>query len=163
MHDIKAIRDNPEAFERAWASRGLGAQTPELLRFDERLRAAQTLLQAAQNRRNEVSKLVGQAKAKRDDAAANALIEEAEQLRYRISVLDQEVGVAKAELELRLVALPNLPADDVPTGADEHGNVEVRRWGEPFAIENPKDHVDLGAGLGMMDFEAAARLEMWLS
>ncbi len=158
MHDIKAIRDDPEAFDRAWASRGLGPQTPELLQFDEQLRAAQTALQAAQNRRNEVAKLVGQAKARKDDAAANALIEEAEQLRYRISVLDQEAGAAKAELDLRLVALPNLPAADVPTGADEHGNVEARRWGEPFKIENPKDHVDLGAGLGMMDFEAAARM-----
>ena len=158
MHDIKAIRDDPGAFDRAWASRGLGAQTAELLQLDERLRAAQTALQAAQGRRNEVAKLIGQAKAKKDDAAANALIEEAEQLRYRISVLDQEAGAAKAQLELLTVALPNLPAADVPVGADEHGNVEVRRYGEPNAIENPKDHVDLGAGLGMMDFEAAARM-----
>jgi seryl-tRNA synthetase len=158
MHDIKAIRDDPGAFDRAWASRGLVAQTAELLRLDEQLRAALTALQAAQSRRNEVAKLVGQAKAKQDDGGANALIEEAERLRYRIAVLEQEAGAAKAELELRLVALPNLPASEVPLGADEHANVEVRRFGEPYEFENPKDHVDLGAGLGMMDFEAAARM-----
>jgi seryl-tRNA synthetase len=158
MHDIKAIRDDPEAFDRAWASRGLEAHTAELLRLDQQLRAAQTELQAAQGRRKEVAKLVGQAKAKKDEAVANALIEEAERLRYRIAVLDQEAGATKAELELRLVALPNLPAADVPVGADEHGNVEVRRFGEPYKFDNPKDHVDLGAGLGMMDFEAAARM-----
>ena len=78
MHDIKAIRDDPEAFDRAWASRGLGAQTPELLRFDEQLRGAQTALQAAQNRRNEASKLIGQAKAKKDEATASALMAEVE-------------------------------------------------------------------------------------
>ncbi len=158
MHDIKAIRDDPEAFDRAWASRGLAPQTAELLRLDAQLRAAQTELQAAQSRRNEVAKLTGQAKAKKDEAAANALIEEAEKLRYRIQVLDQEAGASKAELELLMVALPNLPAADVPAGADEHGNVEVRRYGEPYRIEHPKDHVDLGAALGMMDFEAAARM-----
>jgi len=158
MHDIKAIRDDPEAFDCAWASRGLGAQTPELLQFDEQLRAAQTALQAAQSRRNEASKLIGQAKAKKDEATASALMAEVEALKEEMHGLDVRVDIAKAELELRLVALPNLPADDVPAGADEHGNVEVRRWGEPFAIENPKDHVDLGAGLGMMDFEAAARM-----
>ena len=158
MHDIKAIRDDPEAFDCAWASRGLGAQTPELLQFDEQLRAAQTALQAAQSRRNEASKLIGQAKAKKDEATASALMAEVEALKEEMHGLDVRVDIAKAELELRLVDLPNLPADDVPAGADEHGNVEVRRWGEPFAIENPKDHVDLGAGLGMMDFEAAARM-----
>src|SRR5579871_6343623 len=89
MHDIKAIRDDPAAFDRGWESRGLAPQTAELLKLDEHLRAAQTSLQAEQSRRNEVAKLVGQAKAKKDDAAANALIEEAERLRYRISVLDR--------------------------------------------------------------------------
>jgi len=158
MHDIKAIRDDPDAFDRAWASRGLGPQTSELLKLDESLRAAQTSLQAAQNRRNEASKLIGQAKAKKDGATASALMAEVEILKGEIQGFDAEATRAKAELELLMVALPNLPAADVPVGEDEHGNVELRRWGEPFKIENPKDHVDLGAALGMMDFEAAARM-----
>ena len=158
MHDIKAIRDDPDAFDRAWASRGLGPQAAGLLRWDERLRAAQTSLQAAQSRRNEASKLIGQAKARKDEAAAGALMAEVEALKDQIRVSEAHAETAKAELELRLVALPNLPASDVPAGADEHGNVEVRRFGEPYKFENPKDHVDLGAGLGMMDFEAAARM-----
>jgi seryl-tRNA synthetase len=158
MHDIKAIRDDPEAFDRAWASRGLGPQTAELLRLDEQLRAAQTSLQAGQSRRNEASKLIGQAKARKDEAAAATLMAEVEALKEQNHGFDVAADIAKAELELRLVALPNLPAADVPTGADEHGNVEVRRFGEPYKFDNPKDHVDLGAGLGMMDFEAAARM-----
>ena len=158
MHDIKAIRDDPEAYDRAWASRGLGPQAAELLAIDERLRAAQTEQQAAQGRRNEVSKQIGQAKAKKDEAGAQALMAEVEALKERIQVADAQSASAKAELELRLVALPNLPDPDVPVGADEHSNVEVRRYGEPYKIETPKDHVDLGAGLGMMDFEAAARM-----
>jgi seryl-tRNA synthetase len=158
MHDIRAIRDDPDAFDRAWASRGLPAQTPALLALDERLRGAQTALQAAQGRRNEASKLIGQAKARKDEAAAATLMAEVEALKEQNHGFDVAADIAKAELELRLVALPNLPAADVPTGADEHGNVEVRRFGEPYKFDNPKDHVDLGAGLGMMDFEAAARM-----
>jgi seryl-tRNA synthetase len=158
MHDIKAIRDDPDAFDRAWASRGLNVDMTEMLSLDEGLRTAQTSLQAAQNRRNEASKLIGHAKAKRDEAAANLLIAETENLRNQIQSLEAKASSFKAELELLLVALPNLPAADVPVGADEHGNVEVRRFGEPYRFENPKDHVDLGAGLGMMDFEAAARM-----
>jgi seryl-tRNA synthetase len=158
MHDIKAIRDDPDAFDRAWASRGLSPQTPDLLMLDERLRAAQTALQAAQSRRNDASKLIGQAKAKKDEAAATALMAEVEGLKGVIAAETAAETDAGARLRERLAALPNLPVAGVPVGEDEHGNVEIRRWGEPFAIENPKDHVDLGAGLGMMDFEAAARM-----
>src|SRR5580692_4666993 len=114
MHDIKAIRDDPDAFDRAWASRGLGPQAAELLEWDERLRAAQTSLQAAQGRRNEASKLIGQAKARKDEAAADALMAEVEALKDPIRLFEAHAETAKAELELRLVALPNLPAPDVP-------------------------------------------------
>jgi seryl-tRNA synthetase len=158
MHDIKAIRDDPDAYDRAWTSRGLAPQAAELVALDERLRAIQTSLQAAQGRRNEASKLIGQAKARKDEAAAQALMAEVEGLKGKITedgAAEQEIA---AQLRERLAALPNLPAPDVPTGADEHDNVEVRRWGEPFKIDAPKDHVDLGAALGMMDFEAAARM-----
>ena len=158
MHDIRAIRDDPDAFDRAWSSRGLPAQSQELLALDERLRAAQTALQAAQNRRNEASKLIGQAKARKDEPAAQALMAEVEGLKAIIAEAAAAETDTAAQLRERLAALPNAPAPEVPLGEDEHGNVEVRRWGEPIRIDAPKDHVDLGAGLGMMDFEAAARM-----
>ena len=158
MHDIKAIRDNPDAYDRAWASKGLAAQTPAILELDARLRAAQTALQAAQSRRNESSKLIGQAKARKDEAEAQRLMAEVEALKTTLaeqSEIERATGEALRDI---LSTLPNLPAADVPQGADEHDNVEVRRWGEPFAIATPKDHVDLGEGLGLLDFEAAARM-----
>jgi len=158
MHDIKAIRDDPDAFDRAWASRGLPPQTPELLRLDAELRRLLTEAQEQQAIRNDLSKRIGQAKARKDEAEAARLMAEVESFKSVLSQGSINEVVARDELRDRLAALPNLPADDVPAGADEHGNVELRRWGEPFAIENPKDHVDLGAGLGMMDFEAAARM-----
>ncbi|HEX3916641.1 MAG TPA: serine--tRNA ligase [Caulobacteraceae bacterium] len=158
MHDIKAIRDDPDAFDRAWTSRGLSPQSAELLSLDERLRAAQTSLQAAQSRRNEASKLIGQAKARKDEAGAAALMAEVEGLKGAIAADTTVEAETAARLRELLAALPNVPAADVPPGADEHDNVEVRRYGEPFKIDNPKDHVDLGAGLGMMDFGAAAKM-----
>jgi seryl-tRNA synthetase len=158
MHDIKAIRDDPDAFDRAWASRGLPPQTPELLRLDAELRRLLTEAQEQQAIRNDLSKRIGQAKARKDEAEAARLLAEVADFSAVLSESGASQAAARAELETRLAALPNVPADDVPPGENEHGNVEVRRWGEPFAIENPKDHVDLGAGLGMMDFEAAARM-----
>jgi seryl-tRNA synthetase len=158
MHDIKAIRDDPDAFDRAWASRGLPRQTPELLRLDAELRRLLTEAQEQQAIRNDLSKRIGQAKARKDEAEAARLMAEVESFKTVLSEGGERQQAVRADLETRLAALPNLPADDVPPGVDEHGNVEVRRWGEPFAIENPQDHVDLGAGLGMMDFEAAARM-----
>ena len=158
MHDIKAIRENPAAFDAAWGSKGLSPQTPAILAIDADLRAAQTALQAAQSRRNDVSKLIGMAKAKKDEAAAAAHMAEVEALKATIAEQTDIERVKGEALRDILAALPNLPADDVPPGADESGNVEVRRWGQPFAIVNPKDHVDLGQGVGQMDFEAAARM-----
>ena len=158
MHDIRAIRDDPQAFDRGWAARGLSPQTPAILALDAELRAGQTQLQSAQSRRNEASKLIGMAKARKDEAQAAAVMAEVEQLKGLIGDLTELERARIEALQTLLAALPNLPAADVPTGDDEHGNVEVRRWGEPFAIQNPKDHVDLGAALGLMDFEAAARM-----
>jgi len=158
MHDIRAIRDNPEAYDKAWARRGLSSQTPAILALDAELRAAQTALQAAQSRRNDASKLIGQAKAKKDEAEASRLMAEVEALKGEMAEqADIEARVAP-QLRDVLAALPNLPADEVPDGADEHDNVEVRRFGEPFKLERVQDHVDLGVGLGMADFEAAARM-----
>jgi seryl-tRNA synthetase len=158
MHDIKALRLDPEAYDRAWRARGLDAQTPRILGVDAALRAAQTALQTAQSRRNEVSKLIGRAKAAKDDAAADAVMVEIETLKAAIAAETAKEMAASAELHDILAALPNLPAADVPTGDDETGNVEVRRWGEPAIGAPHRDHVDLGDGLGLMDFEAVARI-----
>jgi seryl-tRNA synthetase len=158
MHDIKAIRDDPNAFDRAWASRGLEPQTPALLALDAELRRLITEAQEQQAVRNDLSRRIGQAKARKDDAEAARLMAEVESFKTVLSEGGERQEAVRAELEARLAALPNAPAADVPPGADEHDNVEVRRWGEPFRIDSPKDHVDLGAGLGLMDFEAAARM-----
>ncbi|QUD88399.1 serine--tRNA ligase [Phenylobacterium montanum] len=158
MHDIRAIRENPTAYDAAWGSKGLSPQTPAILALDAELRTAQTALQAAQSRRNDVSKLIGIAKAKKNEAEAAGLMAEVELLKAEIareSEAEREKGEALRDL---LAALPNLPAEDVPPGEDETQNEEVRRWGEAFAIKEPKDHTDLGTGLGLLDFEAAARI-----
>lgn len=158
MHDIKAIRENPDAYDRAWGLKGLAPQTPEILRLDTDLRAALTASQTAQARRNEASKQIGQAKAQKDEARAQSLMAEVEQLKGELAAQGEAETKAKQALDAILSTLPNLPADDVPPGADEHGNVEVRRIGTPRAIAAPKDHVELGEGLGGMDFEAAAKM-----
>ena len=157
MHDIRAIRDNPEAYDKGWALRGLEPQTPAILNLDRNLRAAQTALQEAQGRRNEASKLIGQAKAKKDEAEAQRLMAEVESLKSAMAVETDIEKTAGEQLSALLASLPNIPAPDVPVGADEHANVEQRRWGKAPIINSAKDHVTLGEALGLMDFEAAAR------
>ncbi|MDB5425974.1 MAG: serS [Phenylobacterium sp.] len=158
MHDIRAIRETPELYEKAWAAKGLSARVAEMLELDAKLRAAQTALQVAQAERNEASKKIGQAKAARDEAEAQRLMAQVETLKATLeeqAAVEREAGAA---LKAILESLPNIPAPDVPVGKDEHDNVEVRRWGEPHAIANAKDHATLGEALGLMDFEAAARM-----
>ena len=158
MHDIRALRLGPEHYDRGWAARGLEPQTAALLGVDEALRGAQGALQAAQSRRNELSGLIGQAKARKDEGQASALMAEVERLKGEIAQQSEIEAARAADLKARLSALPNIPGEDVPPGVDETGNLEVRRWGEPAAPGAVLDHVDLGVGLGMMDFDAAARM-----
>ena len=158
MHDIRALRETPELYEKAWAAKGRSGAAAEILELDAKVRAAKTASETAQSRRNELSKLIGQAKARKDEAEAQRLLAEVEALKGEGGAQAEAEKAASQALFEILSSLPNLPADDVPLGADEHDNVEVRRWGEPFAIANPKDHADLGEGLGLMDFEAAARM-----
>jgi len=161
MHDIRAIRDDPERYVRGWSARGVAGSADvvgRLLTLDAALRATQTGLQDAQARRNELSKLIGQAKGRKDEDEAQRLMAEVEQLKDQIAERFEAEGKTGSELRRTLEALPNIAADDVPQGPDEEHNVEQRRWGTPFAIDNPKDHVDLGEGLGLMDFEAAAKM-----
>ena len=163
MHDIKAIRDNPQAYDAAWAKRGLAGQSDAILAIDQRLRAAQTAGQEAQAQRNEASKLIGQAKARKDEVEAARLIALVEGFKAELATTAEAERLESEALRNLLAALANLPADDVPLGEDEHGNIELRRHGDPASVpaarlNAPKDHVDLGAALGMMDFEAAARM-----
>jgi seryl-tRNA synthetase len=158
MHDIRAIRLDPDAYDAGWAARGLSPAAAGLICLDEARRAAQTALQKAQSRRNEVSALIGRAKATGDSAAAQSLMAEVEALKADIAAQTQLEADLGSRLSDGLAVMPNLPAPDTPPGLDESGNVEVRRWGEPDASAPAKDHVDLGAALGMMDFEAAARM-----
>lgn len=161
MHDIRALRESPATFVEGWSSRGVSdaaAVVEDLLALDQALRAAQTGFQDAQARRNEASKLIGQAKGRKDEAEAARLMAEVDALKSTISDRSEEEKALTERLRDRLASLPNLAAPGVPQGEDEHGNVEVRRWGEPRAITAPKDHVDLGETLGLMDFEAASRM-----
>jgi len=168
MHDIKAIRDDDDGrYLRGWTSRGVkdaGAQVQAILTLDAELRAAQTAFQAAQARRNDLSKQIGQAKAEKDEPRAQALMAEVEGLKAEIDRSYGAEGEAGSKLKGLLAGLPNLPADDVPIGEDEAQNVEVSRWSDRAAVPagrlnaTPRDHVDLGAALGMMDFEAAAKM-----
>ena len=146
MHDIRAIRLDPQAYDQAWETKGLAPQTPMILAWDEQLRAAQTTLQVAQARRNEASRLIGQAKGRKDEVLADTLMVEVETLKGVIAGAVQAESDFAGRLQDLLAALPNLPAPDVPPGVDEQDNVEVRRWGEPFTPDSVRDHVDLGGG-----------------
>jgi seryl-tRNA synthetase len=160
MHDLRAIRETPDLYVKGWDARGLSgsALVAEITGLDASLRAAQTALQAAQAERNESSKLIGQAKARKDEAEATRLMAHVETLKTTLETETEAERVAGAALRELVEVLPNIPATDVPAGRDEHDNFEARRWGEPFAIANPKDHQSLGEALGLMDFEAAARM-----
>ncbi|PTQ08620.1 serine--tRNA ligase [Sphingomonas oleivorans] len=158
MHDIRLIRDDPSAFDAALARRGLEPRAAELAALDERRRAIATELQAAQTRRNEASKVIGQAKAQRDEATAQALMAEVATLKERMPALEAEQAEVSAALDAALAAIPNLPAADVPDGADEESNVEIARWGEPTAFDfTPREHPDFAGPLGL-DFESAAAI-----
>jgi seryl-tRNA synthetase len=158
MHDIRAIREDPAAFDTGLQKRGLGPQSAGLLQLDEARRGRVTEAQALQTRRNEASKEIGKAKAARDEAAAQALMAEVAGIKDRMTTLEGEADEAARALDDALAALPNIPAADVPEGEDEHANVEVKRWGTPRIFDfAPKDHADLGPALGL-DFEGGALL-----
>jgi len=158
MHDLRSIRENPEAFDASLARRGAEPAAARIVELDERRRAVTTQVQEAQARRNEASKAIGAAMGKGDAAAADALKAEVAQLKETMPTLEEEDRALSSELDALLAALPNLPAEDVPSGEDEKDNVEIARWGEPraFAFE-AKEHADLGPTLGL-DFETAAAM-----
>ena len=159
MHDIKWIRDNPDAFDRALARRGLPAEAKRLIEIDERRRAAIQKAEAALARRNTASREIGAAKKSNEEAAAQALLAEVARLKAEIPQLEEEAKKASKELDDALAQIPNLPLDEVPDGKDPSDNVEHHRFGakRDYGFQ-PEQHFDLGEALGQMDFETAAKL-----
>jgi seryl-tRNA synthetase len=158
MHDIRLIRENPDAFDDGLRRRGLEPLSAELIALDERRRGAIAGLQAAQELRNALSKEIGQAKTKKDEARAQALMAEVAGLKESVPKLEAEERAAGKALEDALAEIPNTPNRDVPEGPDEHGNVERHRFGSPRELEAAKQHFELGEAMGLMDFETAAKL-----
>ena len=157
MHDIRKIRENPQAFDAGLARRGAPALSAGLIALDDERKALGALAQDIQSERNAAAKQIGQRKAKGEDASD--LIEEVSKSKEAQAEAEQKAKDATQKLTDALAEIPNIPDSDVPDGADENDNVEVKKWGAPksfsFAV---KDHVDLGEALGMMDFEVAAKM-----
>ena len=159
MFDIKWIRDNAEAFDEGLRKRGLEPMSAKLLELDDARRRHLTNLQSAQARRNAASKEIGKAKAAKDEAAAKKLMAEVAELKEVIQGGEEEERQLDAALQRELEVIPNLPLGDVPVGKDETANKEVRRIGaRPKFSFKPKDHVEIGEALGLMDFETAAKI-----
>ncbi|OYX48395.1 MAG: serine--tRNA ligase [Alphaproteobacteria bacterium 32-64-14] len=162
MHDIRAIRENPAAYAAALSRRATvdgSAEVAKILALDETVRAAILKKQDAEQARNAKSKEIGKAKASKDEALAASLMADVAAAKETIEKAGADEAEATAKRDDLLARLPNIPNETVPQGADEHGNKEVRRNGEPRKFNYaPKDHADIGEKLGMMDFEAAARM-----
>lgn len=158
MHDLKFIRDNPAAFDAGLKARGLGPQAEAILAKDAALRQLLTRLQEAQSRRNEAAKRIGMAKAQKNEAEAGRLMQEVAALKELVQTGEAEERTLQAGLNDLLAQIPNIPDSGVPLGADETGNREVRRVGEPARANMARQHFELGEALGLMDFEAAARM-----
>lgn len=157
MHDIRSIRDDAAAFDRGLARRGVAPSSEAILAKDAEWRSVTGELQAAQQRRNEASKQIGIAKRNGEDAGA--LMAEVAELKERMAQLEEAERDLAAAVEEMLATLPNIPADDVPEGADESANALVREVGTPKTFNFPaRDHVALGESFGMMDFELGAKL-----
>ncbi len=159
MFDIKWIRENPEAFDKGVAARGLAPMSERLVAMDEARRQHLTKLQDAQSRRNSASKEIGKAKAAKDEAGAKALMDEVAELKSFIQDGEQTEREMNAALETELAAIPNLPLDDVPVGEDENDNKLIRTVGDvPTFDFEVKEHFEIGEDLGLMDFETAAKI-----
>ena len=155
MHDIKFIREHPEAFDAALARRGVAALSAQILKLDAERRDAESLHQAQLADRNRIAKEIGMAKAAKDEARFAELMF----IRNAIGDAAGETGERFAtQLHDMLATIPNLPAPDVPEGKDEAANVEVSRWGTLRSFDfNPQEHADIGPALGL-DFETGALL-----
>jgi seryl-tRNA synthetase len=159
MHDVRFIRDNPDAFDRALARRGLPPEAERLIALDEERRAKILELETAQARRNEASKLIGAAKKSNEEETAQALMAEVAALKESISKLETQEKAASKALNDALAEIPNMPLDEVPDGNGAEDNIEHHRFGAKRDYTfKPKQHFELGEALGQMDFETAAKL-----
>ena len=158
MHDIRAIRDNPTAFDAALARRGVSAVSSALLEIDSRRRAAILAAETAQAEQNKASKSVGAAKASGDEAEFERLRALVAAKKVEVAEMNAKAKEIDAELESQLMGIENLALEDVPEGEDEAGNVEVHRWGSPRQINGAREHFDLPGVAAGMDFETAAKL-----
>lgn len=159
MHDIRAIRENPAAFDAALSRRGLVPVSSEILRIDETRRAAILAAETAQADQNKAAKEIGQAKASGDEALFAQLRDEVAAKKAAVAEMQASAKELDEQLSDLLAGLPNLPFDDVPDGVDEADNVEIRRWGTPRAFDfQPKEHYEITGVLPGMDFETAAKL-----
>ena len=159
MHDIRAIRENPERFDALLARRGLSGLSSEILAIDEARRAKILAAETAQAAQNAASKEVGAAKAKGDEAEFERLRALVAEKKAEVARLNEEAAEEDARLRDLLMGIPNLPHDDVPEGADENDNVEIRRWGTPRAFYfKPVEHFEIAGVKPGMDFETAAKL-----
>ncbi len=158
MFDIRQIRDNPDQFDAGLARRGLSPKAADILLLDKEARKFTETLNDLQARRNAASKEIGAAKAKGDDDEFNRLRADVDSIKNQMPTAEAEQKKKLDAIHEILSGLPNIPADDVPLGADEAANVEIRRWSEPRTIDSAKEHFDLGEALELMDFETAAKM-----
>ncbi len=159
MHDIKWIRENPEAFDAGLTRRGKEPMAATVLALDTDRRAHLTTLQELQAKANAASKQIGAAMGRKDLAEAERLKAEVATIKATIQQGEAEERELDRKITDLLAGIPNTPAADVPLGAGEHDNVEVARWGTPRAFDfTPKQHFDIGEALGMMDFDTAAKI-----
>lgn len=159
MHDLKALREDPDHYDALWAKRGMEPQAKKILDQDILIRKAQQVVQEAEAARNKNSKLIGQAMGKGDKEEAERLKAEVQGAKNVIAAMGAQLDDEKAALNDLLAGLPNLPFADVPEGEDEDSNVELHTFMEPTKLDfEPKGHDELGEALGMMDFETAAKM-----
>lgn len=157
MHDIKWIRENPEAFDKGLAKRGLKPLSKQLLEDDKSYRAYLTDLQNMQAKRNELSVKIADMKKKGEDVAV--IMHEVSNIKRSMEDTEEQSRVLFSKLEEKLAVIPNLPMDDVPVGKDENDNKEISKTFEPFPFPfKPKEHDELGVKLGLMDFEQAGKI-----
>jgi seryl-tRNA synthetase len=159
MHDIRQIRENPAAFDAALARRGLAAASPAILDLDNARRAAILAAETATAAQNAASKSAGAAKARGDDAEFEHLRSTVTEAKAEIAAMGAQAEVLDAQLRDLLLTIPNLPLESVPVGADEDGNVEIKRWGNLRDFDfKPAEHFDIAGVKSGMDFDTAAKL-----
>lgn len=157
MFDLKFIRENLKWFDDSMKNRGLKVNSALLLKQDEEIRSKMTQLQEAQSKRNEVAKKIGAVKQSGEDASL--LMKEAEEIKSKIPALEVEIKELESVFHEIVIAIPNVLSVETPIGETEEQNVVIRNWGTPKSFDfTPKEHFDLGIGLGMMDFEQTAKI-----